>query len=106
MGVAPLDTLKKAIASGDTTYLTKVSGIGRKTAEKVILELREKLAGKGVTFADVPELKEEADALDALMTLGYTQSEARDALAAVPKEVRGASERVHEALRRLGQNHS
>src|SRR3989344_9682734 len=42
MAIAPVDTLKKAIASGDTSYLTKVSGIGRKTAEKVILELREK----------------------------------------------------------------
>src|SRR3989338_5545815 len=47
MAVASLDTLKKAIASGDTSYLTKVSGIGRKTAEKVILELRDKMAGHG-----------------------------------------------------------
>lgn len=106
MSVAPLDTLKRAIASGDTSYLTKVSGIGRKTAEKVILELREKMVGKGVTAVGVPELREESDALDALVTLGYTQSEARDALAAVPREIRGASARVKEALKRLGQDHS
>lgn len=106
MAVAPLDTLKKAIASGDTSYLTKVSGIGRKTAEKVILELREKLAGRGVSGVTAPELKDESDALDALVTLGYTQREARDALAAVPKETRGASQRVREALKRLGQQES
>lgn len=102
MAVAPLDTLKQAIAAGDTSYLTKVSGIGRKTAEKVILELREKMVGRGVTGVAVPELKEEADALDALVTLGYTQREAREALAAVPREVRGASARVKAALKRLG----
>lgn len=103
MGVAPLDTLKKAIASGDTSYLIKVSGIGRKTAEKVIFELKEKMAGKGVGAVEAPELKEESDALDALVTLGYTQSEAREALSAVPKDVRGASQRVKEALRQLGR---
>lgn len=102
MAVAPLDTLKKAIAVGDTSYLTRVSGIGRKTAEKIVLELREKMAGKGVSSVAAPELKEEADALDALVSLGYTQSEAREALSVVPKEVRDASGRVKEALRRLG----
>lgn len=104
MAIAPLDTLKKAIAAGDTSYLTKISGIGRKTAEKIILELREKMAGRGATLADAPELREESDALDALMSLGYTQAEARDALGAVPKEVHGASDRVRAALKRLGQS--
>src|SRR3989338_2952272 len=36
LGIAPVDTLKKAIATGDTSYLTRVSGIGRKTAEKIV----------------------------------------------------------------------
>lgn len=102
MAVAPLDTLKKAIASGDTSYLTKVSGVGRKTAEKVILELREKMAGRGVSTVGAPELKDEADAIDALVSLGYSQREAREALSAVPAEVRGASARVRESLKRLG----
>jgi len=104
MSVAPLDTLKKAIASGGTSYLTKVSGIGRKTAEKIILELRDKLSAKGVTVAGIPELKEESDALDALVALGYSQFEARDTLSSVPEEIRGASERVKAALKRLGRS--
>ena len=37
LAIAPVDTLKKAIAAGDTSYLTRVSGIGRKTAEKIVL---------------------------------------------------------------------
>ncbi|MDO8600240.1 MAG: Holliday junction branch migration protein RuvA [bacterium] len=102
LGVAPVDTLKKAIASGDTSYLTRVSGIGRKTAEKIILELREKMAGRGVSSMEAPELKEEADALDALVQLGYSQREAREALQQIPEEIVGAEKRVKAALKKLG----
>ncbi|MBI2639657.1 MAG: Holliday junction branch migration protein RuvA [Candidatus Sungbacteria bacterium] len=101
MNIAPLDTLKRAIAAGDTSYLTRVSGIGRKTAEKIVLELREKMAGKGV-LVEAPELKEEADALEALVSLGYSQSEAREALRRVPNEVISPEKRIKEALRNLG----
>ena len=101
LGIAPADTLKKAIAAGDTSYLTRVSGIGKKLAEKIVLELKEKMAGRGVSV-DAPELKEEADALDALMSLGYSQKEARSALARVPEEIASVEKRVAEALRRLG----
>lgn len=100
LGVAPVDTLKKAIAAGDTSYLTRVSGIGKKIAEKVVLELKDKMAGRGVTV-DAPELKTEADALDALVALGYSQREARDALAGVPDAIKGVERRVEEALRRV-----
>ena len=61
------------------------------------------MAGQGITAGGAPELKEEADALDALISLGYTQSEARQALAAVPKDIRGTGERVKAALQRLGR---
>ena len=102
LGIAPVDTLKKAIAAGDTSYLTRVSGIGKKIAEKVVLELREKMAGRGIAV-DAPELKAEADALDALVALGYSQREARDALAAVPAEMTRLEDRVGEALKRIGK---
>ncbi|OGZ98603.1 MAG: Holliday junction DNA helicase RuvA [Candidatus Sungbacteria bacterium RIFCSPHIGHO2_02_FULL_47_11] len=102
LGIAPIDTLKKAIAAGDTSYLTRVSGIGRKTAEKIVLELKDKMAGRGVSV-EAPELKEEADALEALVSLGYSQREAREALAAVPKEIVSVEKRVGGALSRLGR---
>ena len=102
LGVAPVDTLKKAIAAGDTSYLTRVSGIGKKTAEKIVLELREKMSGKGVTI-DAPELKDEADALEALIGLGYSQREAREALATVPDSVASVEKRVGAALQKLGK---
>ena len=102
LGIAPVDTLKKAIAAGDISYLTRVSGIGKKIAEKVVLELKEKMAGRGVII-EAPELQEEADALDALVSLGYSSREAREALAQVSLEVRDPGKRVREALRSLGR---
>ncbi|MBI2640564.1 MAG: Holliday junction branch migration protein RuvA [Candidatus Sungbacteria bacterium] len=102
MSIAAVDTLKKAIASGDTSYLTRVSGIGRKTAEKIVLELKDKMASRGVV-SESPELKEEADALDALVALGYSQREAREALGEIPREITDAKSRVREALRKLGR---
>lgn len=102
LGVAPVDTLKKAIAAGDTSYLTRVSGVGKKTAEKVVLELKDKMAGRGV-LVEAPELKEEADALDALMALGYSQREARDALSQSASEGSSVEERVRGALQKFGK---
>ena len=102
LGVAPVDTLKKAIAAGDISYLTRVSGVGKKTAEKVVLELRDKMAGRGV-LVEAPELKEEADVLDALVALGYSQREARDALSQSSSGDASVEERVRGALQKFGK---
>lgn len=99
--VGSIDSLRRAIASGDANYLTRVSGIGKKTAERVIVELKDKMSGKGI-LVGAPELKEEMDALDALAALGYSQREAREALAEVPREITSAEKRIKEALKKLG----
>lgn len=101
ISVAPLDALKRAVAQGDMSYLTKVSGIGKKTAEKIVLELRDKLGGLegggGVAGST------EGDALDALEALGYSVREAREALQGVPSEVSGTEARLKAALKILGK---
>jgi len=101
IGVAPLDTLKTAIASGDTTYLTKVSGIGNKNAQKIVLELRDKL-GVINTENVGGVLREETDTVEALHSLGYSAVEAREALKQVSQEITGTSARIKEALKQLG----
>lgn len=103
LSVAPVDTLKKAISSGDTSYLTKVSGIGKKNAEKIVLELRDKLTGAMSTATSSTELRAETDALEALQSLGYSLSEARDALKDIPDDIIGTNKRISEALKRLGR---
>ncbi len=99
LSVATPPTLRRSITSGETAYLTKISGIGKKTAEKIILELREKLGAS----EEGDSLKEEVDALEALKSLGYSHSEAREALKDMPKEISGTSDRVRHALKLLGK---
>src|SRR3989338_3066984 len=91
LNVATPAMLRQAVASEDTTYLTRVSGIGKKNAEKIVLELRNKLK---VTKEDQDlDMRSEGDALEALVSLGYNERDAREALKRVPKEIEGASER-------------
>lgn len=100
LGVAPLDTLKRAISSGEISYLTKVSGIGKKTAERVIIELRDKMGELGE--ADKTMFKEEQDVLAAIVSLGYSANEAKEALKQVPENIKGINDRIKETLRILG----
>ena len=76
LGVASIETLRKAISTGDIAYLTKISGIGKKTAEKIVIELRDKIGEE----KQGSSLQGELDALEALKSLGYSQNEAREAL--------------------------
>jgi Holliday junction DNA helicase RuvA len=103
LNLASIPTLKKAIASGDSTYLTKVSGIGKKNAEKIVLELKDKL----VFSAEETEHASrsyESDSLEALKALGYSEREARDALKKVPEEITDTSECVKYALKILSRS--
>lgn len=101
LSVAPLDTIKKAISSGETSYLTKVSGIGRKTAEKIVLELREKLGA--LESQESGMFKDDQDVLSALESLGYSRQEAREAMKQISGTTTGISERVKEALKMLSK---
>ncbi len=100
LSVADIKTLRTAIASGDTSYLTKVSGIGKKSADKIVLELRDKIGLIESDYTDT--LKEDTEAIEALKSLGYTHIQARDALKEISEETSGVSERVREALKYLG----
>ncbi|OGG58564.1 Holliday junction DNA helicase RuvA [Candidatus Kaiserbacteria bacterium RIFCSPHIGHO2_01_FULL_56_24] len=100
LDIASTETLRTAIARGNSEYLTKVSGIGRKTAEKIVIELRDKV-GIGSEETSLA-LKGDEEALEAMQALGYTQAEARDALRKVSHTIVGGSARLREALKQLG----
>jgi len=101
LNVASPSTLRQAVASGDTTYLTRVSGIGKKNAEKIVLELKDKMK---ITKEDTSvDTRSEGDALEALVSLGYSERDARESLKKVPKEIEGAGERVKAALKLLAK---
>jgi Holliday junction DNA helicase RuvA len=100
ISLAPPDVLEKAILGGDASYLTKVSGIGKKSAEKIVVELKDKLVA--LTPAGGPTLNSEAEAVEALQALGYSLPEARTALKNVAGDL-DTGERVKQALKQLGK---
>ncbi len=102
LGVAPVISLKQAIVSEDETFFTKVSGVGKKTAQRLILELKNKLAKK---FAPVKgsDSAEVGEAMDALVSLGYRERDARHVLQEIPKGIKGVEAKVKAALKLLGK---
>lgn len=86
------ETLTGAIGTRDLTYLTRVVGLGKKAAEKLIVELAEKVGP--ATAHDV----DDAEVFDTLVALGYTEREARATLARVPLTITGKDERLKAAL--------
>jgi holliday junction DNA helicase RuvA len=95
------DILASAIRSGSTAHLVKVSGIGRKTAEKIVLELRDKLGGVTTSEDIAIGMSSDADAIEALKALGYDADEAREALKKIDKDLTDTAKKVKAALKLL-----
>jgi holliday junction DNA helicase RuvA len=96
------ETLRDAIARGDALALTRVPGIGRKTAQRLVLDLKDKV-GASSDLAVGPSLSTaDADVINALTALGYSVAEAQSALATVPQDVQELDERILATLRSLG----
>jgi Holliday junction DNA helicase RuvA len=89
--------LRHAIAVDDTARFQAIPGIGKKTAQRVVLELKEKLGADGVEIP-APAGKEDALAREALLELGYSISEAEKALSDTDPDL-PAEERVRQALK-------
>jgi len=79
------EKLAAAIATSNSTVLTQVPGIGKKTAERIILELKDKVSA-GMLAISAPELApENAEVLAALVSLGYSTTEAAQAVSSLPR---------------------
>lgn len=100
LAVADTNTLQNAISTGDISYLTKVSGIGKKSAERIVIELRDKI-GK---VSSVNNLQEDTDVLDALIVMGYSAVEIRVALKQTPKTSTSTKSKIKETLKLLSNN--
>lgn len=101
---ADIELLKNAVLNNDATYLSKMSGIGKKTAEKIVLELGDKFAKRFDTAAAVGQTgnSEASDVIDALVTLGYPLSDARSVVQKLPPDI-STNDAIKEALKQLGK---
>ena len=89
-------TLAAAISAQDANVLSQAVGIGKKTAEKIVLELKEKVEPASDSAAANGN---DGEIVGALISLGYSAKEARDAASAVPKDLETVEERIREAIR-------
>ena len=97
-----VDELHQAVAAQDSARLIRVPGIGRKTAERLLLELRDRLRTQSGAAASGAAPSSRDDALNALLTLGYAEKEAAAALARLPADL-NTSESIRQALRLLSK---
>ena len=103
LGIASTEDIKDSIARGDSSLLVKVSGIGKKTAERVVLDLREKVGRVAHNTKQTADggMLASGDEIDALMALGYSMMQARDALRQVDSDIKDSGERIKAALRAI-----
>ncbi len=114
LGSMPLQDLRLAILTGDVSMLSRAQGVGKKTAQRISLELKDKLS-KAALSSDVPsgafsESSSDAAAKDmlseamlALKTLGYSPVEAADAIKNVKGQIETSDELIKQALRYMAQ---
>jgi Holliday junction DNA helicase RuvA len=88
---APQAALAGAIAARDITYLTKIVGLGKKSAEKMVMELADKVGSRAHD-------DEDAEVFDTLVALGYSEREARKAIQSIPATVVGKDARLKASL--------
>jgi Holliday junction DNA helicase RuvA len=98
--VASPATLAQAVGSSDTTLLTKVSGVGKKTAQRIIVELKGKMPTLGVQGAS-GALQDEV--MEALVSLGYSKAQARQAVGKLPAGIKSVEAALRWVLQAQGK---
>jgi len=106
LSIAKLSEIKKAILRDDPRLLKKVSGIGTKTAERIVVELKNKLDNILIDKNEKIDLAfdGQAGAFEALQSLGYSAQEIRNALRKVPSNIEDEDEIIKYILKIIGKN--
>lgn len=103
LSAMPADALRLAISQEQPGVLARVPGIGKKTAQKIVLELKDRI---GVEEGIMPELaalsEADAEVVDALIALGYSVVEAQRAVQNLPRDITDVEERLRLALASFG----
>lgn len=91
--------IRRAVVAGDADALTVVPGVGKKVAQRVVLDLRDKLGGEGDLAATGPT----ADVREALLSLGLTPTEASEAMRDLDMDGKPVEDLLREALQKVGR---
>lgn len=103
LSVASFSELQQTIVQGDPVLLQKVSGIGKKTAERIVVELKDKLLSSIGSLDQTGVASAGNEVISALEGLGYSVSDIREVLRHLPAELESTEEKIKEALRLLAK---
>ncbi len=102
LSLGSIDDIEKAIAKQDLTFLTAVAGIGKKTAERIVVGLKDKLAEKSLPYS--PEQGgDTGEIFDALKQMGYTPNEIREVLKKMQGDSGTTEMKLKKALKMMGK---
>ncbi|OGZ02227.1 MAG: Holliday junction DNA helicase RuvA [Candidatus Liptonbacteria bacterium RIFOXYC1_FULL_36_8] len=102
LNISTVENLVSAINEGRPELLTRVSGIGKKTAERAILELKGKIIVKGA-MEGVKKMESDASIEEALMSLGYNRSQVKEAISELDPKIKEFESRLKEALKNIAK---
>ena len=98
------DALRMALANEEPALIARVQGVGKKTAEKIVLELKGKVRSTSTSVAGIANMVDaDMEVVEALIALGYSVVESQRAVQGLPKDVTGVEDRLRLALSRFGQ---
>lgn len=95
------NAIQSAILTEDHEYLSRIPRVGRKTAQRIVLELKNKV--EVLPGIDGSGFRADTEAIDALVALGYSKFQAQKALNNLPKTIKTSEEKIKEALKILGK---
>jgi Holliday junction DNA helicase RuvA len=98
LNISSVDNLKIAISSNNIEFLNQATGIGRKTIERIILELKQKFAN-----LEAKELEDNLELEEALISLGYSKKDIKKAISNISDNIQGFQLRFKETLKLLGR---
>ena len=104
LAIASVEDIIRAILSEDPALLKSVSGIGTKTAERIVMELKSKISklSKEITDKDIQAAPRDIEVIEALIGLGYSRREVVDIVRQIPNDITDISERIKAVLKLLG----
>ena len=103
LSIGTADEVRSSIASGNTKFIQSATGVGKRVAERIVVDLKDKVGLKGVDLGAAGLLQSDHmlqrdEAVEALVSLGYTPQDAHAALTAVPTDL-PTEERIKRALK-------
>jgi Holliday junction DNA helicase RuvA len=103
MSIASIQDLKEAIVSADADIFKKVSGIGSKTAERIVVDLKSKFGSLAGSSVNKNDLKDDSnlEIFEALNALGFNDNEVREVYNQIPKDLKTTSDKIKAALKLL-----